>query len=243
MSSLHVCYIFYRELDKQAFTRFKRLLDNHFSDYHIDTCDSTLGEYFSNELFEFGPIKTVLGRDFTGHTDLLIVNDTVIRSHSRVFVRYLIKKVALFSKRAADREKRAYGEFTNALGNNDILSSYFVFLPGYRTREVDVQFSISGKLGVRELIKIIPREHRQEILHWVTWRPTLRGWYGADKSALSTRRNYKRKLCTITMECELSQLLSRRRLLTNLSDRTWIKLLDRAKINALKIIKRTKSIK
>ena len=243
MCNLKVCYIFYRELNSEAFNRFSRLLREHFKDVQIQTCDSASEDYFSNAFFEFGPIKSFLNKHSSEELNLLIVNDTVFRSHSRIFVRYLVKKVASLSRQTIDKSQFAYGEFTSALGNVDILSSYFVFLPNYRASNEKIEFSVSGKLSSTELRNIIPRSHRIEVLQWVTWRPALRGWYGAEKSASATRLNYKRKLCTITMECELSQFLSRRRILTNLSGNIWLKLMDRIKINLLKIKKRVKSIK
>lgn len=236
--TMEVYYIYYKNLDMKTYEDFKNAINSNIPNATFYPCDSDAPENFSNKYLEFGPIIKILNSQREKPTDILIINDTVFKSHSRIFVVQMIKDIKILQKKPKDIKRNAYGEITKITGSNIFLSSYFIWLPAFTGLKNHITFSINNDKKIKEISTILNKTDRKEIFDWVRWRCSMRGWYGADRSKLKTRRNYFRKLCAITMERELSSALSKERKLTGFSQKRFLKLVDRLKINKAKIKKR-----
>lgn len=230
------------ESKKEIEIFFKNIYKNNL--HKIFFLDTFSEECHSNNFYEFGGIdqflKLISKPENSGFTHIF-VNTTVLRSHSKIFVRYLNK---IFLKSFSQKDVNfIFGEIQkNTTLNYFYLPTYFFIINLNKPLSVNfLEDDISKKIKLSTIKKKLDYVFRRFVFDWI--KPQLfRGWYGSDKSFQETRRNYKRKMIQIYYEKKFYEFLKNEQYLIIEPKRNFNykfnKFLDKFLNFKLKIIKR-----
>lgn len=225
-----------------------------------------------NERYEFSGYQAGLNRVLTTvngepqqHQNLIhtivFVNDTAFKSHSRLLTRFLLKSFL--------RNKRYFPKNTSAVGllsNFPTTEAEFLRGPGYLSTWI---FAIQGNLKSLKEIEFFEKEldrekfstdvydtlpfsYRTEVNRWLQPKNWIKGWHGSIPGVQPADSILIRKRFTIYLEHNWPVLLAKKGCgLTDVSTilqrhecmiLSVLRVIDRAKINIIKIFTRINHI-
>ena len=182
---------------------FRKIIGNPIDILIFDSSDA---ECYGNQYYEFGGIKRAIdfiSKNCLFNLNIFIVNTTVIKYHSKIFIQYLIEDGTKWMKniKCNTSKNLIYGEVQKSKYDlENYIATYFMLINLREPININLlKNNINTLTPFKIIIKNINKDYRRYVFKWISGK-FLKGWYGASFGLANIKKNYKRKLIAMHYE-------------------------------------------